>query len=86
MKRIEAPEKIVFICDGKKCGQYSKEVRKGFKAAAKEIGMKNILGIARMDCTDNCKHAPVVTIQPNNVWMGEVSGGDVPDIFSRYIL
>lgn len=28
MKKLDAPEKVIFICDGKKCGDYSKDIRK----------------------------------------------------------
>lgn len=40
MKKIDAPDKVIFICDGKKCGRYSKDIRKGFKELIKENGLK----------------------------------------------
>lgn len=86
MEKIDAPEKVIFICDGKKCGKYSKELRKGFKEVIKECGMKNEVEIVRMDCTDNCKCAPVISLQPQNVWIGEVDSKDVPEIFKEYFL
>ena len=85
MKKIQAPEKVIYICDGKKCGRYSKEIRKCFKEAIKEAGMKREVELVRMDCTDNCKCAPVISIQPQNIWIGEVEEQNVPVIFNEFI-
>jgi len=85
MKKIAVQEKVIFICDGKKCGRYSKEIRKGFKAAIKKCGLKPDVQLVRMDCTDNCKTAPVICLQPQNLWMVEVTREDVQVIFEQYI-
>lgn len=86
MKKLDAPEKVIYVCAGKKCGRYSKEIRKGFRVEVKECGLKNEVDVVRMDCSDNCKHAPVVSIQPANLWIGEVEEKNVSDIFKKYIL
>lgn len=83
MKKLDAPEKVIYICDGKKCGKY-KEIRKGFKNAIKENGLKHRVEVVRMDCTDNCKCAPVVCLQPQNVWIGEVEEREIPAILSSF--
>lgn len=85
MEKLEAPGKVIFICDGKKCGKYSKEIRKGFKEVIKERGMKHKIGLVRMDCTDNCKCAPVVCLQPDNIWIGEVVVNNIRVIFNEFI-
>jgi (2Fe-2S) ferredoxin len=86
MKKLEAPEKVIYICNGKKCGHYCKEIRKGFKAEVKAFGMKKSIDIVRMDCTDNCKNAPVISLQPQNVWIGEVEQDEIAGIFKKYFL
>lgn len=83
MKKLEATGKVIFVCDGKKCGKY-KEIRKGFKHAIKEAGLKHELKVVRMDCTDNCKCAPVVCLQPQNVWMGKIEERDIPEILNSF--
>lgn len=83
MKKIDAAEKVIFICEGKKCGRYSKELRKTFKSAIKEAGFKKEIFVARMGCSDNCKCAPVICVQPKNEWMGEVKAKDVPNIIKE---
>lgn len=85
MKKLDAPEKVIFICNGKKCGKYCKELRKGFKSALKENGLKKEVEVERMECTDNCKYAPVISLQPLNIWIGEVSDKDVEEILKEYI-
>ena len=86
MKKLEAPGKVIFICDGKKCGKYSKELRKGFKDIIKAAGMKHEIELVRMDCTDNCKCAPVICLQPQNVWIGEVNVDKISAIYNELLV
>lgn len=85
MKKLDAPEKVIFICDGKKCGDYSKEIRKSFRIELKDCGLKKMVDVVRMGCSDNCKHAPVIAIQPKNVWIGEITEKNVPSIIKDYL-
>ena len=86
MKKIDAPQKVIFICDGKKCGRYSKEIRENFKEFIKENGLKKDIELQYTDCTGNCKCAPVISLQPRNIWIGEVEEKDVKVIFKQYFL
>ncbi len=85
MKKIDAPEKIIFICDGSTCGDYNKSLRKKFKELIKDAGLKGEVEIVKMDCTDNCKQAPVLCIQPANKWFAEVSEKKIKTLFEEYI-
>jgi len=86
MKKLDAPDKVIFICDGKKCGHYSKELRKDFRIELKDNGLRKEVDVVRITCTDNCKHAPVISIQPKNAWIGEVDEKDIPRIVKDYFL
>ncbi|MEE1900202.1 (2Fe-2S) ferredoxin domain-containing protein [Flavobacterium rakeshii] len=86
MKKIDAPEKVIFMCDGKKCGRYNKSLRKCFKEELKEAGLKKDVDIVRMECTDNCKQAPVMCLQPQNVWLAEVNEKGVKEIVNQYFI
>lgn len=86
MKKIDAPGKVIFICDGKKCGKYNKEIYKGFKQGVKAAGLKKDVEVVCMECTDNCKTAPNVCLQPQNIWIGEVEERDIPGIMKKYII
>ncbi len=79
------PEKLIFVCDGKKCGKYP-EIRKYCKDAIKENGLKNEVELIKMDCTDRCKQAPVVCFQPDNAWFTEVSEKQIRQLFAELIL
>ncbi|OYQ37835.1 hypothetical protein CHU92_07480 [Flavobacterium cyanobacteriorum] len=83
---MNAPEKVIFICNGKKCGRYSKGVRKGLKQVVKNYGIKKEVEIVYMGCTDNCKTAPNICLQPQNIWIGEVEEEDIPGIFRKYYI
>jgi NADH:ubiquinone oxidoreductase subunit E len=85
MKKLDAPEKVIFICDGKKCCKYSKDIRRCFKEELKEAGLKKHVDLIYTDCTGNCKHAPVISIQPKNVWIGDLTEKAVSTIVKEYI-
>lgn len=79
MKKVEFPEKSIFICVGSKCGKY-KEIRKHLKEAIKDKGLKQEVEIFKMECTDRCKHAPILCVQPQNEWYSEASYRDIDEI------
>ena len=85
MSSSSFPEKSIFICDGSKCGDH-KAIRKYFKEAIKENGLKNEVEIFKIECSDRCKHAPVMCVQPENKWFDEVSLKKAHKIFQEYIL
>jgi (2Fe-2S) ferredoxin len=78
---ISFPEKSIFICDGSKCGRH-KEVRKHLKEAIKEHHLKDRVEIFKMECSDRCKHAPVLCVQPANEWYSEVTLRDTDKIIT----
>ncbi|NBL65357.1 (2Fe-2S) ferredoxin domain-containing protein [Flavobacterium sp. NST-5] len=86
MKKLDVPSKVVLFCDGSKCGKENKQNRKIFKSILKEAGLKKEIMIQKMYCTDNCKCAPVIALQPQNLWFGEVSERNVEKIFSEYLI
>ena len=78
------PDKVIFLCDGKKCGKYS-EIKKYCKDAIKENSLKNEVELVKMDCTDRCKQAPVVCFQPANAWYTEVTEKQIQQLFKKHI-
>jgi len=85
MKKIDAHDKVIFICDGKKCCKYNDGLRRAFKQELKDAGLKKSVELIYTDCTDNCKFAPVISLQPKNIWIGEVAEKDVHTIVSEYL-
>ena len=79
MSKVEFPEKSIFVCVGSKCGKY-KEIRKYLKESIKDKGLKHEVEIFKMECTDRCKHAPILSVQPQNDWYSETSYRDIDEI------
>lgn len=86
-KPFSIPSKVIYICTGSKCKkQGGKELCKLFRDQAKGAGLKDAVEIIKTDCTDRCKFAPVLSIQPQNVWLHNVSEYQVPQLFRQYLL
>ncbi len=67
-KEKHTPSKIFYICTGEKCKKRgSKEISKSVRKYVEDSGMDDI-GVIRTHCTDNCKHGPVVCLQPGSEW------------------
>ncbi|MEO4005653.1 MULTISPECIES: (2Fe-2S) ferredoxin domain-containing protein [unclassified Flavobacterium] len=85
MKKLDAPQKAIYFCDGSKCSKENKHNRKAIRTLVKEAGLKNEVALVKTFCTDNCKCAPVIAVQPENLWFGDVSEKKAVQIFEEYI-
>lgn len=85
-KIFNTPQQVIYICTGSKCKKKGgKELSKLFREKAKAAGLKDTLEIIKTDCTDRCKFAPVMSIQPQNVWLHDVNEYMGTQIFNQYI-
>jgi (2Fe-2S) ferredoxin len=67
-KEKHTPPKVLYICTGEKCKKRgSKEISKALRQYAEDHRLDDI-GIIRTHCTDNCKHGPIVCLQPPGEW------------------
>lgn len=67
-KHKNIPSKVLYICTGEKCKKRgSKEISKMLRDYVDDHDLEGI-DIIRTHCTDNCKHGPVVCLQPANEW------------------
>lgn len=67
-KEKHTPAKVLYICTGEKCKKRgSKEISKALREYTTDHRLDHI-GIIRTHCTDNCKHGPVVCLQPGSEW------------------
>lgn len=81
MSKFHAPEKTIYVCVGSKCGKRGgKEMCKELKDLIKDKGMKDEVEIIKTECTDRCKYAPILSVQPANVWLKEYSEKDAARI------
>lgn len=66
MKKPEFPDISVFLCNGSKCSRH-KDFRKYLKNEIRDQARADV-EIFRIECTDRCKFAPVLSLQPQNIW------------------
>lgn len=84
MGKKDAKEKVIFLCDGKKCCRYNSEVKECFKDLVKEAGLKGTVHIEKMKCQGMCKQAPVICIHKDEC-VGKVSKKDAKKLFEKHI-
>lgn len=78
MKKPAFPDVSLFVCNGSKCGRH-KDFRKLLKNEIRHRVHADI-GIFRTECTDRCKFAPVLCLQPHNIWFYEADEHTVEHI------
>ncbi len=78
-------KKIVLVCvnlreDEKACCSHklSPDLYKSLKARIKDA-VPNVR-VSSTGCLGNCLSGAAVTIQPDNIWLGEVTEGDIDEI------
>ncbi|MGV3589595.1 MAG: (2Fe-2S) ferredoxin domain-containing protein [Adhaeribacter sp.] len=86
-KVFKIPQQVIYVCAGDKCKKRGgKEIGKLFRSMAKAAGLKDtVVEIIKTDCTDRCKFAPVMSIQPQNIWLHDVTETQATQIFNQYI-
>lgn len=77
-------EKVILLCDGKKCCKYNAEVKECFKDLVKEAGLKDVVTVQKMKCQGMCKQAPIVCIHKNEC-VGKVSTKEAKRLFEKHI-
>ena len=74
MRKFHTPDKIVYVCVGSKCSKRgNKDLCKTLKSYIKhhEDQHDYDVEVIKIECTDRCKFAPVLSIQPDNIWLME---------------
>lgn len=86
-KLFPIPEKVLYICTGSKCKKKGgKELCRIFRDLAKDHGLRDEVEIIKTDCSDRCDFAPVMSLQPNNVWLHGVQAYQARTIFHQHVL
>ncbi|MXV50938.1 (2Fe-2S) ferredoxin domain-containing protein [Pedobacter sp. HMF7647] len=87
MSKFHIPEKVVYVCVGSKCSKRGgKDFYKLFKSYKKRYGLKDEVEVIKVDCTDRCKFAPVLAIQPDNIWLKEYSEKEALNLVERLLI
>lgn len=86
MAGLKKIRKHVFVCEDKDCARGGgREALKELKGALKEAGLREQVLVTKVNCFDQCEHAPVFVVYPEGVWYGEVDGRGAREIAERHI-
>jgi (2Fe-2S) ferredoxin len=80
--------KVVLVCtnmkeNGKECCgmKGAEEVRAKLKDEMKKVDLT--VRVSKSGCLDRCAEGVTVTIQPDDVWLGNVTEEDIPAIVQK---
>ncbi|ALI98522.1 (2Fe-2S) ferredoxin domain-containing protein [Rufibacter tibetensis] len=81
------PRQVIYACGSGKCQKRGgKELRKIMRDELKQAGLKDEVEIIKTDCTDRCKHGPIFSIQPQNIWLHDMSEAQVLQVFREQVM
>lgn len=86
-KGFTTPDNVIYVCTGSKCKKKGgKEIGKSIREQIKEKGLKGKVEVIKTDCTDRCDYAPVICMQPANVWLSQATEMAAKEAFNKYII
>jgi (2Fe-2S) ferredoxin len=92
---MSIPERQVLVCinerdpsaDRPSCrNEGSKKLREELKDAIKNAGLKGKVRVLEVSCMDQCEHAAVCTVYPDNVWYSFVKAKDAQEIVEQHLI
>ena len=88
------PERQILVCINERdpdaprpsCrGEGSKKLKDALKDAVKDAGLKGKVRVLETSCMDQCEHAAVCVVYPDNVWYSFVKPRDVQEIVHEHL-
>ena len=88
-------EHHLFLCTNERdegaarpsCGKSgSTKLKRAFKEAIQEAGLKGKVRANEAGCLDQCEHGPTVVVYPEAVWYGRVTPEDVDEIVTEHLV
>lgn len=75
---------VVMVCHGSDCKDHgAKDLAKAVKDCARELGLMRDTLVVKTKCTGACKRAPVLSIQPANIWLTKTNPKEAVEAFRR---
>lgn len=79
-KDVTQARYTVFCCQGKDCHKHgARDTQKALYAEVKDAGLKGEINVIKCECTDQCKHGPIVIVSAGAAGLGTHvagTGGD----------
>ncbi|MHC2990756.1 hypothetical protein OB13_03865 [Pontibacter sp. HJ8] len=86
-KEFNTPDKVIYVCTGSKCKKKGgKEIGKTLRDIIKLMGLKGKVEVVKTECTDRCDFAPVMSFQPDNVWLHHTTEEMAKKTFQDHII
>lgn len=83
MARIE---RVLLVCHGKDCKKKgAKDVARAARRTLRELGQWKSTHLVRTQCNGFCKQAPLVSLQPQNIWLSETSEQEVSELLREHL-
>ncbi len=88
-------QRHVFVCTNERApgnpkgcckSKGAEEVRDELKKRLAERGLKKVVRANAAGCLDQCEHGVTVVVYPEQVWYGNVTVADVPELIERHIV
>ena len=86
-KEFNTPDKVIYVCTGSKCKKKGgKDLGKLLRNMIKEEGLQQQAEVIKTDCTDRCDFAPVICLQPDNIWIAQTTEEKAKAAFRTHVL
>ena len=91
---MNKPKRHIFVCTSSRANGQQKgfchtkaglEVMAKFQEEIEERGIGGEVFLSNTGCFGICEKGPVVVVYPDNVWYGQVTADDVPEILDSHI-
>jgi (2Fe-2S) ferredoxin len=92
---MAVPEKQILVCINERdpdaprpsCrNEGSKKLKDALKDAVKDAGLKGKVRVLETSCMDQCEHAAVCVVYPDNVWYSFAKARDAETIVEEHLL
>jgi (2Fe-2S) ferredoxin len=90
---LATQKRLILVCTSQKdvndstlCGNCGGlEIHARLKTYAQEKGLSKLVRVVKSGCLDYCGKGPIVSVQPENVWMKGVKQEDLNEIKEKWI-
>jgi len=92
---MSIPERQILVCINERdpsasrpsCrNEGAKKLREELKDAVKHAGLKGTVRVLDVSCMDQCEHAAVCVVYPDNVWYSFAKAKDAEEIVHQHLV